>query len=232
MQTADYNHNDFTNQNEADKNLMVKFFYKNVQNKMESQKQGRPIFKEKTYIEIRIAGQRDAQACRPVTHSDMQRFPKHYEAFTQRMEPPTEGVPLAEWPQISRTQAEELSFLHIKTVEQLATVKDGNMQNFMGGYALREKAQKWLVLNNAETVDREKEEMRGTISDMRETIAIMHEKIEALSAPSGMSVKDIPNGDPDLKSALDETPIEGAAIPVPAAPAGIPAKRKSRRKPK
>jgi hypothetical protein len=237
MQTADYNHNDFTNQNEADKNLMVKFFYKNVQNKMESQKQGRPIFKEKTYIEIRIAGQRDAQACRPVTHSDKQRFPKHFEAFTQRMEPPTEGVPLAEWAQISRSQAEELSFLHIKTVEQLATVKDGNMQNFMGGYALREKAQKWLVLNTAETVDREKEEMRETNAMLIDKLEKVEARLEALTAGvpnplAGMNeptVKDIPNGDPDLKSALDETPIEGAAIPVPAAPAGIPAKRRRKK---
>ena len=65
MQTAEFNHNDFSNTAEADKALMVRFFYKNVENKMESQAQGRPIFKEKTYIEIRIAGQRDAQACSP-----------------------------------------------------------------------------------------------------------------------------------------------------------------------
>ena len=153
MQTADFNHNDFSNTTEADKSLMVKFFYKNVQNKMESQKQGRPIFKEKTYIEIRIAGQRDAQACRPATHSDKQRFAAHFEAFEKRVEPPTEGTPLAEWALITRTQAEELSFLHIKTVEQLATVKDGNMQNFMGGYSLREKAAKWLKTDTAEKVD-------------------------------------------------------------------------------
>jgi hypothetical protein len=206
MQTADYDHNDFTNTAEADKALMVKFFYKNVQNKLETQKQGRPVFREKTYIEIRIAGQRDAQACRPVTYQDKQRFAAHFEAFEKRMEPPTEGMPLAEWALISRTQAEELSFLHIKTVEQLATVKDSNMQNFMGGYGLREKAVKWLETSSAETVDREKEEMRTELAELKAVVAKLLEKPK----------------DPEPE------PVEGAAIAVPAAPAARP--RRSNRK--
>ena len=223
MQTADFNHNDFSNTAEADKNLMVKFFYKNVQNKMESQMQGRPIFKEKTYIEIRIAGQRDAQACRPVTHSDMQRFPKHFEAFTARMEPPTEGVPLLEWPLITRSQAEELSFLHIKTVEQLATVKDGNMQNFMGGYALREKAVKWLELNDKESVDREKEEMRDEIAELKEMVATL-----MTHKQNGVGANPVENTDSTPDPSDEVLPvIEGEAVEVPAAPATKP--RRARR---
>ena len=204
MQTADFNHNDFANTAEADKALMVRFFYKNVQNKMESQKLGRPVFKEKTYIEIRIAGQRDAQACRPATYADKQRFAAHLDAFEKRVEAPIEGMPLMEWPLITRTQAEEISFIHIKTVEQLATVKDGNIQNFMGGYALREKAQKWLVTNGAEVEDAEKEQMREELKLLKEQMA------ELLAGPQ----------DP-------EPEIEGAAVKVPAAPA---AKARPRRK--
>ena len=139
MQTADFNHNDFSNSSEADKNLMVKMFTKEVQNKLESETQGRAIFKEKVYIEIRIAGQRDAQACRPITHADKQRFPAHWDAYQKRVEPPTEGTPLSQWAVISRVQAEELAFISIKTVEQLSTVIDSNIQNFRGGYGLRAK---------------------------------------------------------------------------------------------
>ena len=223
MQTAEFNHEDFTNQSEADKSLMVRFFYKNVENKLESQAQGRPMFREKTYIEIRVAGQRDVQACRPVTHADKQRFPRHFEAFEKRMEPPTEGMPLAEWPKITRTQAEELSFMNVKTVEQLASMKDSNLQQFMNGYKLRDQAVKWLETNSAETEDAEKEEMR-------ETIKIMQAQIESL-----LELKTPTVGRLDLDSTVtisDETqkepePIEGAAVAVPAAPAGL--KRKSRR---
>jgi len=171
MQTADFNHNDFSNSSEADKNLMVKMFTKEVQNKLESETQGRAIFKEKVYIEIRIAGQRDAQACRPITHADKQRFPAHWDAYQKRVEPPTEGTPLSQWAVISRVQAEELAFISIKTVEQLSTVIDSNIQNFRGGYGLREKALKWLETSAIEADKRDKSEMRDEIDELKAQIA-------------------------------------------------------------
>lgn len=200
MQQAEYNHNDFTNTAEADKSLLVRFFTKNVENKLESEKQGRPVFKEKVYIEIRVAGKRDAQACRPVTHADKQRFPEHWAAYEKRAEPPTEGMPLMEWGLISRSQAEELSFLHIKTVEQLASVTDTNLQSFRGGYALRERAQKWLEKTQLEGEDMEKQEMR-------EQIATLTAQVEALTANKAgaeeVTLKEESVAEPDLHSNLD-----------------------------
>ena len=171
MQTAEFNHNDFSNTSEADKNLLVKMFTKEVKNKLESEAKGRPIYKEKVYIEIRIAGQRDAQACRPITHADKQRFPAHWDAYQKRVEPPTEGTPLSEWAVIGRTQAEELAFLHIKTVEQLASVSDGKIQNFMGGFGLREKAVNWLENAEIEADKRDKVEMRDEIQELKAQLA-------------------------------------------------------------
>ena len=182
MQTADFNHNDFSNTSEADKNLLVKMFTKEVQNKLESQAQGRAIFKEKTYIEIRIAGQRDAQACRPITHADKQRFPAHWEAYQKRVEPPTEGTPLSQWAVISRVQAEELAFINVKTVEQLSTVADTNIQNFKGGYGLREKAVKWLENAGIEADKRDKAEMRDEIEELKAQIAKLVTAREGVAA--------------------------------------------------
>jgi hypothetical protein len=175
MQTAEFNHEDFSNTAEADKSLLVRFFYKTVQNKLESQQLGRPVFKEKTYIEIRVAGQRDVQACRPVTYADKQRFPRHYEAFEKRVEPPTEGMPLLEFPAITRTQAEELSFMNVKTVEQLASMKDANLSKFMNGYKLRDQAVKWLESNTLAVDDAEKSELKATVADMKLQIAQLTE---------------------------------------------------------
>jgi hypothetical protein len=209
MLQADFNHNDFSNQQEADKALMVRFFYKECPDANKTREMGRPMFREKTYIELRVAGQRDVQACRPATMADKNRFPNHFEAFEKRVEPPTEGMPLSEWPQITRTQAEELSFMNAKTVEQLASMKDSNLGAIMGGYALREKAQKWLTMNDADTVDREKEEMRTTIATLQAQMAQML----AAKAPEVRVNALLP------ESGLDKEPEEGAAIPVPAAPA-------------
>jgi hypothetical protein len=187
---------------------MVKFFYKEVQNKMESQKQNRPVFKEKLYIEIRIAGQRDVQACRPATHADKQRFPRHLDAFERRVEAPTEGMPLVEWPKITRSQAEELSFNNVKTVEQLASMKDSNLSKMMNGYSLRDAAVKWLELNSAETVDREKEEMRAELAELRSIV-------------QGLTNDESAKRAVELESPLDE-PEEAPA----------PRSRKTRAKPK
>tara|TARA_R110001599_G_scaffold30105_7_gene101756 strand:- start:1284 stop:1976 length:693 start_codon:yes stop_codon:yes gene_type:complete len=229
MQQAEFNHNDFADTAEADKSLMVKFFYKERPDSTKSEELGRPVFKEVAYIELRVAGQRDVQACRPATVADKQRFPRHFDAFERRVEAPTEGMPLSEWPQITRTQAEELAFLNVKTVEQMATVKDSNISNMMGGYGLREKAQKWLEVNDKQSVDREKEELRGQVAELQ---AQMRKLLEQKAAPMSVQTEiqtDLFNTPIALQSELDEETDPNAAIPVPAAPAGR-AKRKSRAK--
>lgn len=133
------------NQHEADKNLLVKFFLKPRQDKEASQKEGRPIFREVEYIDIKIPGKRDSGACRPATEDDKRRFPNHYRAFKDRTDQSeTEGTPLSEWPLISRSMAEELSFFHVKTVEQLATMSDTQASKFMGLAGIRQKAKVWL----------------------------------------------------------------------------------------
>ena len=183
MQQAEYNHNDFADTAEADKALMVKFFYKNVQNKMESQKTGRPVFKEVECISIRVAGQRDVQACRPATLADKSRFRPNYDAFLKRVEPPMEGMPLTEWPQIARSQVELLSYLGVKTVEQLITVSDANISQLMGGQRLKNKAKEWLELAGAENVIAERDELKSQVAQMQEQLTMLLENAAATDEP-------------------------------------------------
>jgi hypothetical protein len=223
MQTANYNHNDFANTSEADKGLLVKYFYKERPDSAASAENGYPTFKEVPYIEIRIPGQRDAQACRPASEADNQRFPAHYKAFLDRVEAPIEGMPLAEWPQVTRSQVEALAFNSIKTVEQLAAVSDTNISGFMGGYGLKAKAQKWLEMNSAETVDREKEEMRETIADMQAQIADLLAGRADVPAPRNVGpVEAYANATAAAARVMADTAPEVTAKTT---------KRKSRRKP-
>jgi hypothetical protein len=229
MQQAEYNHNDFSDQNEADKALMVKFYYLDRPDKAKTAELGRPSFKEVAFIEIRIAGQRNAQAIRPATYADKKRFPQHYEAFQKRVEPPTEGMPLTEWPQVTRTQAEEMAFMNIKTVEQLAIVSDANIQNFMNGYAIREKAVKWLANNDENLIEKERAEFKAQIATLQEQVAAMLGKATEptpVEFAASLNAKDVA-----LAAAADakQGVIEGAAVEVPKAPAAR-RKRPSRAK--
>ena len=135
---------DQQNQRKMDEGLLVRFYIKARPDSAETARQGRPVFKDTEYIEIRTPGKRDPIA-RPASGADIERFPRHYEAFKNRVNGEmVEGTPLTEWPHISRSMVEELSFFHVKTVEQLVSMSDTNAQQFMGINALRKKAKEWL----------------------------------------------------------------------------------------
>lgn len=181
---ADVNPEDFmsTNQSRMDDALLVKFFLKPKQDKRASEEQGRPIFKEVEYIDIKIPGDRSGGACRPALAKDIARFPKHYDAFKKRIEGEDEAVQgtlLAEWPQATRAMVEELAFFNVKTVEQLAGMSDANSGQFMGMNGLKAKAQQWLALAKEQ---KGATELKMELEKRDEQIAAMQTQIEALVA--------------------------------------------------
>ena len=187
MEQADFDHTLFEKgNNEGDKNLLVKFFSKPLEDKMESLQQGRPIFKDQCYVDIRVAGARNGHICRPATLGDMARFPRHYEAFKNRQEMPLEGTPLIEWPLITRSKAEEFAFINVKTVEQLATMPDSNVQKFMGGNTMKQKAKDWLEMAAGKADDLKfkqlADETKAENDELKEAMAKQADMLEKLTA--------------------------------------------------
>lgn len=188
METAPYNPQDFQagGRHEADKSLLVKFFIKPRQDHAASKEEGRPIFKDTEYIDIKIPGNRSGGACRPATNGDKQRFPDHYAAFKQRtnQDDGVIGTPLTEWPIMSRSMAEELAFFHVITVEQLATMADVQVGKFMGLFQIKEKAKLWLV--NAEKekpmweMDQKIKEMRADNDKLRDEMRTLIQRLEGV----------------------------------------------------
>lgn len=216
------NPDDFTVGQESamDAQLLVRFFIKARQNKEATAEQGRPIYKDVEYCEIRVRGNRDPQACRPATYADKQRFPRHYDAFKKRVELPEEGTPLSEWPQISRSQVEELSFVNIKTVEQLIEVADTHIAKVQGGYALKQKATEWIKNAN------DNAKLAKTNREQALQIEDLTAKVDQLMR-AHMTGDDITIVNENLSS--DETVITDSALDAEPAK---PTQRKSRRKPK
>lgn len=172
MQTADFDYTDFDpqNQNKADQTLLVKFYYDSLPDKRATSEQGRPMFKEVEIIDIRIPGQRDG-VVRPATERDKARFPQHYTAFKNRTEAPVEGTPLAEWPLVSRSFADQLSFLNVKTVEQLAEMADNTHHQIPGIQNYKQKAKDWLEYTKDDAI----------VSKLRDEVTERDEKIEELT---------------------------------------------------
>jgi hypothetical protein len=172
---------DFDRQNrqKMDETLLVRFFTKPRPDNAATAKEGRPIFYDCEYIEIRVPGSKDAVA-RPARQRDIDRFPRHYQAFKNRVEVPEEGTPLSEWPMISRSQVEELSFFNVKTVEQLVAMSDQNSTQFMGIQKLKQTAKDWLEETQGENAKIKK--LEADLAERDEQIAALAERLEKLEA--------------------------------------------------
>lgn len=135
-----------------DENLIVHFERKPHLDRAESEKRGRPIYKDRDYITIRVPGDKNRVVERPVRMnpargqiSDPERFPRQWQAYQSNQQVTHDGTPLSEWGPMSKSQAMTYQGLNIYTVEQLAGVSDANLgQMGHGARAWRDKAQAYL----------------------------------------------------------------------------------------
>lgn len=183
-------------QNEADKVLLVKFFFKPMLNKEKSAEEQRAVYKDRLYISITIPGSRE-DTVRVAHAGDLDRFPEHYARFKNRVEAPMEGTPLKEWPMITRSLAEELSFLNVKTVEQLAGMSDNHAGKFMSGYQLKQDAKEWLerTKKDVTTANLEKElaQRDAQLAKMQAQIdELLGAKTESKPKPKAKAKKEWP----------------------------------------
>jgi len=174
MQTADFDVSDFNSREAADKSVYVKFYIRPKENEAKSAEEGRPIYEDKEYVEIRTPGNTTNIVQRPVTDMDRKRFAPAYREFKAGDTEQVIGTPLVEAPWITRSQVEELSYLRIRTVEQLANVGDDVCTRIPGLFKLKQRAQQMEV--NAEKqapfikLQKEREDMQAQIDSLKETV--------------------------------------------------------------
>lgn len=149
--TLEYDHEDFTKARAGDEKLAIRFFRKAKQNGEETAKQGRPIFEEIDYIQIVVPGDRTSTIVRPISEQDKVRFEKQYEHWkkTQQEEMVT-GTPLEAWGIMSLAQIEEYRYFGVRTIEQMAGLRDDVCQKIMGGLQLKQKAVNWIAIAKEE----------------------------------------------------------------------------------
>lgn len=139
--------------------LYLKFYRRPVENKLKSwggmvvrpdgtevavQGEGRLICEEIEYIEIVTPGDKTNIVDRPVRDSDRRQFARQYQAWKAGDNEQLTGTPLSAWPGVTRAQVEELGYFKIRTVEQLASVSDGNLMQVGPIRALRQRAQDFI----------------------------------------------------------------------------------------
>ena len=151
----------------ADARLQVRFYKKPIQQEQESIDAGRPIYKEFDFVHICVAGDTLTEIDTYALQQHKQRFPIQWANYMNRVGANDEevvGTPVAEWPLVSKSQAEELRAIKFFTVEAIANASDQQLQRMgmaagMSPFAFRDKAKAFLNLatTSAETDKRESE---------------------------------------------------------------------------
>lgn len=188
-----------TDVQDADAALWVRFFRKPVQNNFKSGQAGHPVFDDKIFISIIAPGDPNNKVERPVQESDKQRFHKQWGNFERNEADKVEGSAIEEWAAITRSQAEELKYLGVRSVEQLAAASDGQMQRIMGGHSLRDKAKAFLAQAKDSALAMQLQELAANqkreIESLRSQIAQLGAKAQETSVESG-ETKAIPKRRP------------------------------------
>jgi hypothetical protein len=151
----------------ADARLQVRFYKRPVHQEQESMDAGRPIYKEFDFVHICVAGDTLTEIDTFALQQHKQRFPIQWANYMNRQganDVEVVGTPVAEWPLVSKSQAEELRAMKFHTVEAIANASDQQLQRMgmaagMSPYAFRDKAKAFLNLatSAAETDKREHE---------------------------------------------------------------------------
>lgn len=188
-----------------DSGLYVEFSMEAVQNEEKSQAEGRPIFEEKEYITIRIAGDTKTVRKRPVqlewsgdTPPDNERWPRQYQAFKNQQKQVIEGTPLEQWPLMNKADVLSIKSLNIYTVEQLAGIGD-NALTWIGARMWRDKALAYLEEAKkgagVAKLQAENENLKLQMEALQNQMkALLEAKPELAEKKRGRPAKEVTNG--------------------------------------
>ena len=181
----------------ADSRLAVQFYKKSVKQDIASDEAGRPIFKEFDFVRIMIPGDNLTEIDTYAQESHKQRFPRQWAHYQNQVSNHQDiiGTPLDQWPQVTRSQADELRGLKFHTVESIADCSDQQLQRIgmvagMSPHNFRLKAKAFLNLANdsAEVASREaemqalREENDKIKAETEAKLSKMESQMEALLA--------------------------------------------------
>jgi hypothetical protein len=184
--TFEANIEDFASRFRADDRLYVVFSMGTVRDEWASKAAGRPIYKDAEFVRIMIPGDKHSVIERPATDEDKQRFKRQYEGFKTGNEDTLTGTPLEQWPLVSKAQVEEFRFLGVRTVDQLADLRDDVVMKIPGAAQLKTRAKSWLEASKGsgelERLQSQIDADKGTIEELKATLASQAEVLKALQS--------------------------------------------------
>lgn len=202
--------------------IAPRFYTAAVEDPIETKKQGRPIFRDDEFVEVKFAGDRQRIHVAPaheafrrdkvtnewITYA--QEYAPLYKRFKEGLTEETRGTPLSELPFLTEAKRSELKALNIKSAEALASLDGAPLKMLgMGGRDLKNQAQAYLDKANgsadAVRLTAENDALRRRLDDMQ---AQMQDLISAQKSPAKPSKakKDAPR-EPSVFIGFDDDDI-------------------------
>lgn len=162
-----------------DRSLLVEFYKKTILMEAQSEKEGKPVYKDFDYIRIVTAGGK-SEHHRPVrlvddaqNLNDPERFPRQWARFQNQNLEVKDGMPLELVPFLPKAEILTFKGGSVHTLEQLAGIPDSNLHN----YGMM--ARKWrdMAIAFLKTADDSKETTRLAAENLQ-----LKADIEALKA--------------------------------------------------
>lgn len=188
METYELDHGLFARQFAGDEKLFVQFRMDILKNEAKTLENGRPIFDDVEWVKIMAPGDRLNIIDRPACEEDRIRFARPYQAFKEKKVEHGGGTPLAEWPVVTRSQAEELKYFGFHTVEHIANATDNAAVNVPAFHQLKARAQAFLDLAKNSTAPLEKlqgdlETEKAKNAQLADAILELQKQVRLMSNP-------------------------------------------------
>ncbi len=135
----------FPQMREGDDKLFRQFYMGSIQNAEKSAEAGHPVFDAVPFIKIIVPGDKNTVIDTTANDEYKRRFAREWAQFMANEDQQMSGLPVREWPGVTRAQAEELMHMNIVTVEQLASLPDVYGGKIMGFQGLKRKAETYLA---------------------------------------------------------------------------------------
>lgn len=196
MLASDDANREFEGARNPDSVLWVQFYSKPTRSEKLSVEAGCATFIDETFVRIMIPGRNDLTIDRPLEPGDDRRHYRQWEQFkmAQSGMEQTVGTPVAEWPIITRSQAEELRAKKFYTVQQIAECSDDQIAALgMNANALRVKARAFVAaakdtaLSQAQAIELKKRD--DEIDAMKAQMAEMMELVKSNNAATAKAKK-------------------------------------------
>lgn len=168
---------------EDERNVAARFYDKAVKTDKVAAN-GMPIFKNITYVEIRLKDNSTEVFNQPATEEKIKRFPREYALYKMAKEKIKDGTPLEQFAFLTAAEIETCKSRGLFTVEDLAALSKEKVQ-FLGLENEHNLAQKFVenAQNNkmvAEMAAKEKEYQRQ-IADLEDKVRNLQQTLQKRS---------------------------------------------------